>query len=158
MKPSALLAKHLKEVYFGDNWTGSNLKQHLEGVTWQQATMPVQGLNTIATLVYHMTYYVRAVIMVLEGRPLDAKDAYSFDHPPIRSQADWDQFLEQVWADVEILAAAIGQMPEDSLWEDFYDNKYGTYYRNLLGVIEHCHYHLGQLVLIKKMLMHAEDG
>jgi hypothetical protein len=34
----------------------------------------------------------------------------------------------------------------------FSQKKYGTYYRNLMGVIEHSHYHLGQISLIRKML------
>ncbi len=46
----------------------------------------------------------------------------------------------------------IAQLPEGKLWEDFADKKYGSYYRNLQGIIEHTHYHLGQIVLIKKML------
>jgi len=33
------------------------------------------------------------------------------------------------------------------------EEKYGNYYRNFHGIIEHCHYHLGQIVLIKKMLL-----
>jgi hypothetical protein len=28
--------------------------------------------------------------------------------------------------------------------------KYGNYYRNIHGIIEHIHYHLGQIVLIEK--------
>jgi hypothetical protein len=35
-----------------------------------------------------------------------------------------------------------------SIW----NAKYGNYYRNLHGIIEHTHYHLGQIVLIKKLL------
>ena len=30
--------------------------------------------------------------------------------------------------------------------------KYGNYFRNLTGIIEHLHYHLGQIVLIKKLI------
>ncbi len=44
----------------------------------------------------------------------------------------------------------IEQLPESKLWETFSDEKYGNYYRNIHGIIEHIHYHLGQIVLIKK--------
>ena len=60
--------------------------------------------------------------------------------------------LAKTWSDAETLANLIEQLPESRLWEDFSDNKYGNYYRNLHGIIEHCHYHLGQIVLIKKLL------
>ena len=99
-----------------------------------------------------MTYYVRSVPNVLQGNPLDAHDKYSFDLPPIQSQADWENLLAKTWSDAETFASLIEQLPESRLWDDFSDNKYGSYYRNLHGIIEHCHYHLGQIVLIKKLL------
>lgn len=137
------IAKHFREVHFGGNWTD---------VTWQQATTRVHSFNTIAVLVYHMNYYVCSVTNVLQGNPLDAHDKYSFDLPPIQSQADWDNLLAKTWSDAETFANLIEQLPESRLWDDFSDNKYGNYYRNLHGIIEHCHYHLGQIVLIKKLL------
>lgn len=146
------IAKHFRDVHFGGNWTSVNLKDALAGVTWQQATTQVQGFNTITALVFHINY-VSAVLKVLQGGPLDAHDKYSFDLPPILSAEDWEKLLDKTWADAENFAAAIEQLPESKLWEDFMDKKYGNYYRNLHGIIEHTHYHLGQIVLIKKMLM-----
>lgn len=149
------IAKHLREVYFGGNWTASNLKEHLAAVTWQQATTKVYSFNTIATLVYHINYYVSAAIEVLQGGPLDAHDKYSFDHPPVLCEEDWKELLDRTWAEAESLAALIEQLPEQILLEDFTDKKYGNYYRNLHGIIEHAHYHLGQIALIKKMLVES---
>ncbi len=52
----------------------------------------------------------------------------------------------------------IEQLPESKLWETFSDEKYGNYYRNIHGIIEHSHYHLGQIVLIKKILLQANEN
>ena len=153
MNVTAQVAKQLRDVHFGGNWTASNLKQHLSDVTWQQATTKIPSFNTIAALVYHMNYYVSAVIKVLQGGPLDAHDKYSFDHPPVLSQQDWENLLDKTWVDAETLATLIEQVPDAKLSENFLDGKYGTWYRNLDGVVEHIHYHLGQIVLIKKMLV-----
>lgn len=152
MTTTAHIAKHFRDVHFGGNWTSSSLKQHLEGVTWQQATTKVADLNTIALLVFHINYYVGAILKVLQGGPLDAHDKFSFDLPPIASEEDWNRLLEKLWLEAEQLATLIEQLPEERLWEDFQDKKYGTYYRNLHGVTEHTHYHLGQIVLVKKLL------
>ncbi len=46
MNLTMLIAKHLKEVYFGGNWTASSLKDNLTDVTWQQATTQVYSFNT----------------------------------------------------------------------------------------------------------------
>lgn len=146
------IAKHVHEVFFGGNWTASNLKDQLANVTWQQATTQVQDLNTIVTLTYHISYYVTISIGVLEGKPLTGKDKYSFDHPPINSQTDWDDFVISVFKDAKSLTKLLEELPDGKLFEDFADEKYGSYYRNLNGLIEHTHYHLGQIVLIKKLL------
>ena len=153
MSVTAQIAKHVRDVHFGGNWTASNLKQHLSEVTWQQATTKVPSFNTIAALVYHMNYYVSAIIRVLLGGQLDAHDKFSFDHPPISSERDWQNLLDKTWADAERLAGLVEQLPDAKLGENFLDGKYGTWYRNLAGFIEHTHYHLGQIVLLKKMLV-----
>jgi hypothetical protein len=147
------LAKHFRDVHFGGNWTSVNLKESLAGITWQQAATKVYSFNTIAALVYHINYYVSAVLKVLQGGPLEAKDKYSFDYPAIESKEDWERLLDKTWADAENFASIVEQLPESKLDEIFEDEKYGSYYRNIQGIIEHTHYHLGQIVLIKKILL-----
>ncbi|HMG66499.1 MAG TPA: hypothetical protein VK588_02400 [Chitinophagaceae bacterium] len=152
------IAKQFRDVHFGGNWTASNLKENLADVTWQQATTKVYSFNTIAALVYHMNYYVSAVLKVLKGELLNASDKYSFDYPLISSSEDWDKLLNKTWKDAEDFAVLVEKMPEDKLQKDFSNNKYGNYYRNIHGVIEHIHYHLGQIALIKKILLQANEG
>jgi hypothetical protein len=147
------LAKHFREVHFGGNWTSVNLKQTLEGINWQQAVTQVYNFNSIATLVYHVNYYVSAVLKVFEGEALNASDKLSFDLPPIASEADWQTLLDKTFADAEKFAGLVEQLPEHTMAEIFVDEKYGTYYRNIHGIIEHTHYHLGQITLIKKILL-----
>lgn len=156
MSLTTQITKHLRAVCFGGNWTSVNLQQTLADVTWQQATTKVYSFNTIAALVYHVGYYVSAVTKVLQGGPLDAHDKFSFDCPPVESQADWEKLLEKTWADAERFAHLIEQLPDSKLEETFALEKYGNYFRNLCGVIEHLHYHLGQIVLIKKLLVQIE--
>ena len=159
MKLTEQIAKHLREIHVGGNWTASNLRDKLADVSWEQATTRMNGFHTIAALVYHMNYFVAATLKVLQGGPLDAKDKFSFDYPLIASQQDWESLLEKTWSDAENLAFAIEAMPESQLWEHFVDEKWGNYYRCLHGPIEHCHYHLGQIAMLKTMLAtDALDG
>lgn len=148
----AHIAKHFREIYFGGNWTCVNLKDTLRDVTWQQAAAKLEGFNTIAALTYHMGYYVSAVLKVLQGGALEAKDAYSYNCPPIQSAEDWQSLLDKCWEEAAQFAVLLEQLPEQKLWENFTDEKYGPYYRNMHGIIEHCHYHLGQVVILKKLL------
>lgn len=158
MNLSAQIAKLIRAVYLGGNWCDVNLKDTLKTVTWQQATTKIYSFNTIAVLVYHMNYYVSAIMMVLEGGALDAHDKYSFDCPAIQSQEDWEKLLDTFWSDAENFASLVEQLPESKLEETFSDEKYGNYYRNIHGVIEHLHYHLGQIVLIKKLFLKTNEN
>lgn len=153
----AHMAAHFRHVHFGGNWTCVNLRDTLKDITWQEALHTREGFNSIAVLTYHIHYFVHAVLQVLEGGPLDAHDTLSFTHPPIEGEADWQRFLEKVWSDAERFATLVEQLPADLLHTDMADPKYGTWYRNLHGIIEHAHYHLGQIVILKKLL-HGKAG
>lgn len=150
------IAKHFRDVYFGGNWTSVNLKDTLADVSWEEATTKLHNLNTIASLVFHINYYVNPVLKVLQGEALVANDKFSFDFPMITSESDWQKLEAKVFLDVELFAAEIEKLDETKLFEDFADQKYGSYYKNLHGIIEHTHYHLGQISLIKKIVKELE--
>jgi hypothetical protein len=146
------IAKQLRDTYFGGNWTWVNFKDTLQNITWQDAVKKVGSLNTIAALVYHTGYYITGVMQKLQGGELSIKDKYAFDHPVIDSEESWNRLVESAYANAGKFADIIEQLPESKLWEIFEEEKYGNYFRNLTGIIEHLHYHLGQIVLIKKLI------
>lgn len=146
------IAKHIREIYLGGNWTAVNLKSTLSDITFEEALIKLNDCNSIAILVNHIHYYLIEVTKVFNGNPLLAKDELSFTHPQISNQEDWMHIQEQLWRDVEIFANHIETLSDSVLSKDFTDIKYGSYYRNLNGIIEHAHYHLGQIVLIKKLI------
>lgn len=152
MHTAAQIAKHLKEVHSGGNWTWVNLQDTLKDITWQQAITKVYNFNTIAVLTNHIGYYATAILNVLRGNPLEAKDELSFTHPPINNEGDWQAMITKLNTDWQALVAAVEQLPDERLGEVFVADKYGIYYRNLHGLIEHTHYHMGQLTLLKKIV------
>jgi len=93
------------------------------------------------------------LIKVLEGGPLDIKDKYSFDLPPVQSQADWEKLSNLLFSDAEKLATLVSNMPGHQLNEAFVAEQYGSWQRNIDAIIEHSYYHLGQVVMIKKLLL-----
>jgi hypothetical protein len=149
---SQQISRLFRDFLYGGNYTGVNLSNTLDGLTWDQATKKIDSFNTIAALVFHINYYVSVVSAVLEGGPLTGSDKVSYDVPPVNTQKDWEDLLNRIWNDAERFATLVEQFPEEKLNEPFANQKYGTWYRNIHGVIEHCHYHLGQIVLIKKMV------
>ena len=146
------LAKHIRELHFGGNWTDRSLRDALMDITWQEANMRIGSLHTIAAITYHTNYYVHVTIPVLQGANLEAHDRYSFDHPDVTGPSDWQRMLEKMWHDGELFAKLIEDLPESRLEETFVDPKYGTYFDNLQGIIEHSYYHIGQIMIIKKLI------
>lgn len=145
------LANRFREVILNGTWVANtNYKTQLQNLDWKMATVKFQNFNTIAILAQHIHYYIVGVKNVFLGGPLEISDAYSFDFPAIESQEQWENFLTKFWTDSEEFAQLIEKMPEETLAENFVDQKYGTYIRNIDGMIEHSYYHLGQIVLIKK--------
>ena len=145
------IAKHFREVFFGGNWTSVNLKDSLEDVSLKQAITKHGDFNTIATLVFHINYYISIVTKVLEGGELEGNDKLSFDTPSFSSEEEWKEYLENCWKKAARFSSLVEELPGEKIWENFAGEKYGNYYRNLSGIIEHTHYHLGQIVLLKKI-------
>ena len=130
----------------------TNFKNELNNLDWKIATSKFQNINTIAILAQHIHYYINGVKNVFLGGNLEISDKFSFDFPDFKSEKDWKIFLDNFWRDSEELAQLIEKMDEIKLSEHFVEEKYGTYHRNIDAMIEHSYYHLGQIVLIKKIL------
>lgn len=142
------MADHLRQVIFGGNWTTSSYQQHFTGMSLEAASLQQEG-NSILTLFCHATYYIPVLKKVLVGGPLTGNDKESFTLPVLNGQADWEALQQRTWEDAEKTAELLGLLPDEKLTEPFTDPKYGSYYRNISGIIEHLHYHLGQVVLLK---------
>ncbi|WP_299212561.1 DUF1572 domain-containing protein [uncultured Aquimarina sp.] len=153
MTKSELIANRLREVLLNGTWiANTNYKQQIESVTWLQANQKIETLNTIAILTYHINYYLAGILNVFTGGKLEIKDTFSFDMPPITSETDWKNLINEFLSNAKKFALQVEKMSDQKLDEIFVDQKYGTYLRNIEGVIEHSYYHLGQISLIKKLI------
>jgi len=153
MTKSEQLANRLREVILNGTWiANTNFKDQIENLDWTISTKKVESLNTISILAQHIHYYIVGIKKVFDNGKLEIRDKYSFNFPPIESQIEWEVFKNKFWNDTEKLAELIEKMPEGQLNENFVDEKYGSYLRNIDGMIEHCYYHLGQIALIKKII------
>ena len=156
MENSKQLANRFREVLLNGKWiANTNYHDQLSDVSWQQATYKIESLNTLAALAYHINYYIEGILSVFNGGELDIRDKYSFDIPNIESKEQWEDMLKKMWSNAEKFAKHVESMSDEKLESAFVDEKYGSYRRNIEGVIEHSYYHLGQISLIKKMILEA---
>ncbi len=154
MTRNITIASRLREVLLNGHWiANTNYREQIQSIDWQQATQKVDNLNTIAALTYHINYYLAGLLNAFENGRLEISDKYSFDLPSINSESEWNKMVTDFLSNSEKFADRVEQM-EDSIFDQpFIDEKYGTFLRNIEGVIEHSYYHLGQISLIRKMIM-----
>jgi len=152
MENSKQLANRFREVLLNGQWiANTNFKDQLSNVSLEQATHKIGSLNTIAALTFHINYYIAGILNVFEGGALEIRDKYSFDLPELKSKEDWENLLKHLFENAERFADHIERMSDEKLDEVFVDEKYGTYRRNVEGMIEHSYYHLGQISMLKKL-------
>jgi len=154
MQRTEFIANRLQEVLLDGKWVANtNYKEQLLATDWQVAVRRIGNLNTIAHLTYHINYYLAGLLQVLRGGPLDIKDQYSFDLPPIESPEDWNKLVNALLDNAVSFVEIVKHMPDHQLDEPFVEARYGSWIRNLECVIEHSYYHLGQISLIRKMIL-----
>jgi hypothetical protein len=142
MTPVQHISRQIRSAFFGSNWCGVSLKQELDGLSVEQAIHVQPHSHSIAELVFHIGYYFQGV--------LEIRDKFSFDMPAISTESEWEALLERTWQTAEDFIQCVESLSEEQLSGTFVDEKYGDYYRNLTGIVEHLYYHLGQIVLLKK--------
>lgn len=153
MSLSKQIANYVRDIYFGKNWTNSNIKEKLEDVDWMQAITKVNSYNTTAMLVFYTSYYLIGIMNILKGGTLDIRDRFSYELSPIKSAEDWQELKNKSFDEAEEYARLIEEMPDDKFWENFVKEEYGNYYRNIHGSIEHLYYHFGQIILIEQSIL-----
>ena len=153
MNQAQQLASRFNEALINGKWvTNTHFKDVLSDVSFKEATTSYKTLNSIALLTYHINYYIAGVLEVFKGNDLTIRDQYSFDMPAITTETQWTDLRDTLIQNAQEFASHLSKLSDAQIEAPFVAKKYGNYNRNMNGMIEHCYYHLGQLVLIKKLL------
>ena len=153
MENNRELAKRFSDVILNNSWVANNsYKNQLTDLPLEVVLFKYQSLHNIAALAQHVHYYIAGILNVFNGENLDIKDIYSFDFPPINTIEQWHSFLAVFWTDAASFTQKLEEMDENTLNSIFVKKEYGTYHFNINTLIEHSYYHLGQIVLIKKLI------
>jgi uncharacterized damage-inducible protein DinB len=152
MKTTDFIAQHIVEVFEGGNWTEVNFKSTLKDINYKEATTVTKAsYNTIAALLYHTCFYNEVVLQRLQGINPAINEKNGFDLPPVRNENDWNELKRRCFQSAHALAEAVKKFPEERLSE-LTITGHSTHYKTLHGVAEHTHYHLGQIVILNKLI------
>lgn len=154
---AARIKRHITKLNLlmdGEAWVGENFLNKLQGLEESHAFMaPLPGINSIAALICHCTYWqMVAVQRILGNHSYRDQTVGELNFPPLASlQAKgWDTIKNEFIRSHHKLLETIGRQTDDFLGREYHP---GHSYDYLIdGIIQHNAYHLGQVVLILKML------
>lgn len=152
MKITELIAQHIIDVHEGGNWTEIDITATLKDVSLNDAVLrTIASPNTIAALLHHITFWNREVMRRAKGIKTQVDESNGFNHPALNTEADWQHLKADNIQSAHELAAAIRQFDEAKLLVPM-EVHTSSAYKNFQGAVEHAHYHLGQIVILKKLV------
>ena len=144
------IVKLFADLQHGDCWIGNNFKEVLHGVDAGTAILTISGkTNSIWQLVAHITYWRTLVVNRLTGS-VNPPPFLDFHLPDEANAETWHQALHDFEAAYHLLRNAIHHFNEDNLDKPSVKPEQ-TNYELILGCLQHDAYHLGQMMLLKKM-------
>lgn len=150
MQMAPIVAQHVEEVVHG-NWTEIYLDDTLADVTYEEAIATPPGIvNSITMLTNHLMFYNKVVMERIRGTEPIINNANGFD-VQVSNEAEWQQLKQDACVSFKSLAYMVGSLTEEKLF-GLTPNGHSNFYKTFHGIAEHGHYHLGQIVLIKKII------
>ena len=150
------LATRQDEIWAGDPWYGSNIRSGLSGINAIQATHRVSSQHNVAEILHHMIQWKKFVLEKLKGN-------HHFDIA-LNSEDDWkqiDQLDNNSWKQMletfeQVSTALVAQIKsnDDRLLNNIVPGRKYSYSKLIEGIRDHDIYHLGQIVIMKKIATH----
>lgn len=145
------IAKLFADLQHGDCWIGINFKEALYGVDAALASKSISNhSNNIWQLVFHITYWRTSVMNRLNGT-LEPPPFKDFTLPEELNEANWKQTIQDFETAYHQLRSTILNFKQEHL-DNPSPRPEQTYFQLIMGCLQHDAYHLGQIVLIKKVL------
>lgn len=153
MKLTDTLSENILNVFEGNNWTDVSITDILSAISFTQAnTVTAASRNTIAGLAHHLLYWNKVIMQRLQGEDPAIPDSNGFDAGELTSEKTWQNLVAELRQSFVDLSSAIRNFPEDRL-NDLTKSGKSTIGDNLYGIIEHAYYHMGQMMILKNLLM-----
>lgn len=154
--------KHLKklfaDLYDGVPWTEVKLTTIITDITSEQAAKKIiPEANSIWQLVQHCLGWRDNVLRKLQGEEFKSPEDNYLSEPTDTSADAWNQLLAALAQNNLAWQHFLQSLPDESL-----DNGYApaqhafTQYAVIHGILHHDNYHIGQVLMLKKLVMQQQ--
>lgn len=152
MSESKRVSNLYQSIYNGNPWLEVTLAHTLENVSAEQAYRKINpNLNTIWEIVNHLIQWRRNILRRVQGETVITPDHNYFVPILDSSEAAWEQSLQSLAKSQGLWSACLSDF-NDADFEKIDQNNNHNFYEDIHGIIQHDVYHLGQIVILKKLL------
>lgn len=152
MQESKRIIKLFNDLYNGSPWIDVNITTTLKDITAQQASKKIlPGRNSIWEIVNHIISWRLNVLQRVQGKAIASPDDNYFVEIKDASALAWKNTLKQL-KDSQTKWIDFLKKHNEKNFEKIYKVNGMSYYEHIHGIIQHDAYHLGQIILLTKLL------
>ena len=138
--------------YQGSPWIDVNLVDTLQAITAEQALKKIKkNSNSIWEITNHLISWRKSVLQRMQGMEVKAPSHNYFVQVETGSAAEWKKTLDELAVTQTAWIQFLKGFHESSFEKMYVPNQL-TYYEHIHGILQHDAYHLGQIVMLKKLL------
>lgn len=152
MKELQRIEKLFEKGYDGSPWIDVNLVDTLKVITAEQALQKLKpSANSIWEITNHIISWRKTVLQRIQGEIIKTPPHNYFITVEKGSAADWKNVLKQLEVSQNDWIKFLKNIKETALDEVFKQNGMSCY-EHIQGILQHDAYHLGQIVMLTKLL------
>jgi uncharacterized damage-inducible protein DinB len=141
-----------EKLYNGDPWIDLNITSILSSINADGASRRVlSNCNTIWEITNHLISWRQNVLQRVEGNILKTPSHNYFVEVKDTSDRAWTDTLQKLELTQKLWLDFLKTVRVED-FEKLYPVNGMTYYEHIQGIIQHDAYHLGQIVLLAKLL------
>ncbi len=152
MKETNRIVKLFEDLYNGSPWIDVTIMNTLKNISAEQAAKKVAPeRNSIWQIVNHMIAWRENVLIRIQGNEIVTPNNNYFTEIEKVSETGWQKALERLENSQHQWIAFLKTF-EESQFEKIYAKNKMSYYEHIHGILQHDAYHLGQIVLLSKLI------
>lgn len=152
MKETDRILKSFEDLFSGDPWLDVNLMDTIDGIPARQASRRIApGRNTIREILHHVVQWRMTVLQRIQGEEVSSPDHNYLLPIEDSSEAGWEETIDQLKRSQEKWTYFLRTWDQKE-FDTVYPGNKMTYYEHVQGILQHDSYHLGQVVLLSKLV------
>ncbi len=141
-----------RDIYNGDPWIDITLMGTLENISAETAAKRISPhCNTVWEILNHIISWRENVLQRVQGKIMITPGNNYFTAVIDQSSTAWDNTLQALKNSQMEWIAFLQKLNEADL-EKIYPGNDAAYYKNIYGIVQHDAYHLGQIILLMKLI------